>query len=74
MIELRSFANQCSYHEQNGKYYIVADHKEILCEVTKEQIEMPDYDLLEKEFNKYLKRKWPSFWKNPLKWIGLIKS
>lgn len=56
MIELRSYANQCCFQERNGKYYIVADREEVLCEVTKEQYNNPDYDLLNKEFTKYLKR------------------
>ena len=70
MIELRTFANQCSYCEQHGKYFIECDGK-IIKEVTKKDYDEPNYILLESTFDEYLKEKWPSFQKNPFRYLGL---
>jgi len=73
MLELRSPADQCNFKEYNGKYFIIANHSVILCEITKDQYNKRDYELLSKEFNKYLEDKYPSFWKNLLKYLGIKK-
>lgn len=70
-IQLQSIANYCGFVEKDGKYFIEFDG-DTLKEIPKESYE--DYNFLDSEFDKYLKIKWPSFWRNPLKWLGIIKS
>lgn len=70
MISLKTFANHCEFELKDGKCFIVADGQII------KEVELKDYgniQLLSDEFQIYLKKKWPTFWQNPLKYFGLIR-
>jgi hypothetical protein len=66
MVRLTNGTSDCAFVQKDGLYYIAINSR-IILPVKKE--DFGNYDLLSEVYDKWREANYPSFWRNPFRWL-----